>query len=366
MQKVNWSGVIFFLFISVWGCRQVEDQEKLVSTSPPTAEDYKEQISFLTKEIEKNPNSDHLYYLRALANTKVARLRAARRDIEDAIKINRHKPKYHYQRALIENRFNQTQEALNAALTAQEAGFDHPDLLALLGELYFKASNFSQAKKYLLQCENNAYYSDSLTLLYLAYIFKHEKDTASARKRLEPLLEKYPGCAPASNLLMQFHISKAQSRKAVDVYMKADKIKATSPSMTTTLAKAYSRLQKQDSALYYFQKAFDADSTQWEAALALKDQKISEKNLKKAVQYYETALRQNPTYPKGFSDLGYIYEYYFFEFEKAKNCYLKGSKYFPEDKKLEQSLQRIEAKIKKGRNFFVNPQKNPSDSLKIK
>ncbi len=349
------------------GCESgTNTEEKLVPLTPPNTEQYKEHIKFLTLLIEKNPNSDKLYYQRCLANFRAGRMRAARRDIEDAIKISRYQPKYHYQKALIENRFNQIQEALNSALTAQDEGYNHPDLTALLGELYFKAGNFAQAKSYLLECENNSYYSDSTTLLYLSQIFFNQADTLAARRRLEPLLHKYPRCTEAADLLMQLHINKAQSRKAIDIYNKSAQYQAVSPSMMTTVATAYLRLKKEDSALYYFEKAYKNDSTQWRAALALKDQKISEKNLKEAVKYYEAALRHNPLVNKGFFDLGFIYEYYFFDFEKAQNCYQKAIKYFPDDKKASQALGRVDAKKAKGRNYFLNPPKAAKDSVMVK
>ncbi len=349
-----------------FSCEEAVPEEKLASLEPPNKQDYEEQVKYLSDLIEKHPNLDKLYFQRALANIKAGRLRAARKDLEDAILINRSEPKYHYYRAIVENRFNRIDEALNSALTAQAAGFNHPDLTGLLGELYFKNGNYSLAKKYLLECENSGYHSDSSTLYYLGYIFLYEMDTIQARNRLERLLKEYPYSSRGRPELMRLYMKEAQSRRALNIYYEAEKLKTLNASIVCSAAKAYERIQKPDSALILYSKAFQMDTTQWEAALALKDQKLKEKNLRAAVRYYENALLHNPRIEKGFWELGFIYEYYFFDFDKAEKCYRKGLQYNPDSKKLKESVSRIEAKKLKGRNYFINPPKNiKKDTLQI-
>ena len=115
---------------------------------------YKHAIKYIEKAIVLNPESELLYFNKAVALTKINCKDLAVENYEKAIKINLNYPQAHNNLATLQTEIGSINKAIYNYQKAIELKNDYYEAYNNLGRVYYKLMKYEEAAKFFLESIN--------------------------------------------------------------------------------------------------------------------------------------------------------------------------------------------------------------------
>jgi tetratricopeptide (TPR) repeat protein len=354
-MKSFWKTCGYFLtgLLLLAACAQIKQNSDLIPPEPDSGNfSLTGQVEFLNQVIQRDDKNPEYYYQRARLHYESARINAARRDIDNALRLNNTPQKYYLLKAKVQTADKNYDEALQAALIAENSGLKQPDLYMLIGELYYYKKNWNESLKYFQR--SMAFLPDLANIsFFIGSIYAAQNDTTNAVRYLKDTIVKDPDNQPAHFALMNLYV-------LYDNYTVAKAYADQGAALFTPDAAysfAYGEILEQtgqpDSAVYWFEQTLALDPNQWNAHLKIASHLMKKRDFPQAEKSLRQALALKPDIGQAYIDLGYIYEYHLNDYYKALNTYQTLAEVDSANLQVPWLIKRVERKIS-FKQFFDN------------
>lgn len=342
---------LYFLFISLLfiACQRQEVDSTLAPLPNTTTVSATKQLSFINERIDDDSYGAEYYYHRAKLHSASNELRAAMKDIQAAISLDSSQGHYHFWKAQILNLLNTPRDAINSALKAEQLGYSGVDLDLLLGKLHYLNQNPVQALIHLRRARQINQESAAISY-YFGAIYADASDTAQAFNELNEALTLDSTNLNAYTKYIQLTNKVEMVGRSFKLAQQAVKYCKPDEDLSFEIAQLLLTANQVDSAAFWFQKILTQAPSSWKANLGMAKYLIAKKQYVEAENYYVTALEYNPNIEGGYYQLGYIYEYYAKDLNKALKYYKKATRLNRGDVEIAAAARRAEWKVaNKGR-----------------
>ncbi len=306
-------------------------------------EDYFKQLSLINEAVRKNLDKPLFYYKRAYFFWENNKLNQAIKDIETALQLDPQQGKYHYLHARILKNREEYPQALQATEKALQLGVQEAPLYVLAVELYYRENSPSEAQRFLRLAESFELEMPEL-LYWKARLALDRQDTTAAFPILRQVITKDPTHQESRLALANYFEKSQQPKQAMQVLVAGQGIVDVDAEWFYRIAKNCELLYGSDSAYVWYRKAAELPRTNFEINKKVAEYLIGQKQYVASIPFYEKALLQNPNYAFGHFQLGYIYEFYQGNFERAKELYEKANA-LKKDTDWQLALQRVERRL---------------------
>lgn len=307
------------------------------------------QIQYVSGILEQDASNPGYYYRRAGLLLEAGRLTTAAQDLQKAILLNGREPAYHYLYARVLRNDGKYQQALAEAEQALEGGIDQPGLNLLMGELYHLNQQDSLAIPWLKKAIASLP-EGHLPWFYLGTIYTSKSDTALAGQHLRQAIARQPGYLPAVKQLLQLYNKGGFYKQSLALAGTTLKTAEPDARFSYLAATALEQTGQRDSAMIWYGKAVEKDENLWQAHLQLARFYFKEVQVKESENHYLKALEVKPAIKNGYYELGYLYEYYTKDLDKALSAYQTGAEADTTNQNMEWYIRRVQRKIN-FRNF---------------
>lgn len=284
--------------------------------------------------LEQHPNSLELKLLRVEVLTFEDKYEAAEMLLDEIQNIDAHNEEVYIQRANIQSKQDNHQEAVNLLLEALHLTDDGFDIYSLLGMEYLFMDNYEQAKRSFMKCVDFDD-SDYSSLYNVVYCFEFLEDYDGAVHYLNDYLERNPYCEVAWHQLGKMYYAMDMFQEALAAYdfaiisddafigayfekgkvlEKLGRYNEAVENYETTITiedptshaylrigKCHEKLGNTDLAKYYYYNTVHEDPLLDKGWLAITDFYHGQKDYEKALYYINKAINidgENPLYWK--------------------------------------------------------------------
>ncbi len=342
-------GIYLILFVSLLtiGCKESNVTD--TSFSPLPNEGNKQsskQGNFMNERIADNSLKPDYYFQRSKINFQEKSYQAALRDIQAAIQLDSLQSRFHFWKSIILADLGTNQDALKSARQAEKMGYKSIGLDILISKLYYENKEPNLSIQYLRKARQVLPSSPTISYLYGA-IYADAQDTAQAFNELKEAIRLDSAYTNAYAKLIATYRKYGFVNKALDYGTAATRHCEENEDLIFEIATTLLANEQIDSAAFWHQKLLRINPDSWQANLGLAKYHIAKKEYLEAEKFYNTALEYNPNIEGGYYQLGYIYEYYAKDFEKAAKYYKKAVRLNRGNEEIEQALQRVNWRLER-------------------
>jgi tetratricopeptide (TPR) repeat protein len=232
---------------------------------------------------------------------------SALEDINQALDISPSNGLYLLTRARVLRQLKRYDEALAAARRAEVLQQDTPELYVLLGDLTQQKRQYRQAKLYLAKALQMAPY-DGEAYFYTGLLDARQGDTLSGIALMQRALELKPRLMLAYVELTTIHTRLHDYEQARQVNNQGLRYFPKESALYYTRGIFYHNQKKLDSALIFYRKAINFDSTNYLADFQAGTIYLKWISLPQAVKCFQKVIRYDPKYPQINFLLGTAYD----------------------------------------------------------
>ena len=354
--------ILIFICVGVlsWSCQKKEYDSSFAPLPSAQSLDANKQLEFINERIDDNALTAEYYFHRSKLNSESNRFRAAMRDIQAAIRLDSSKSQYHFWKANLLNMLNTPREAIGSALIAERMGYSGLELDMLLGKLHYLNQNPVQSLVHLRRARQVNPQDSDISYLFGA-IYADAKDTAQAFNELHDAIKLDSSNSEAYVKAIQLATDFQLLPKAKSLVKNAVSKCEMNEDLSYELARFLLTNNQVDSASYWFSKMLALNPESWKANFGMAKYLIAKKQYVEAEDYYVNALEYNPNIQGGYYQLGYIYEYYAKDVDKAIKYYKKAKRLNRSNEEIASALKRAERK-KENKNRVYTPRAVVQDS----
>ena len=339
--------IILLCFIGglFWSCKESKTLDTSFSPLPNEGNvNITKQANFLDDRISDNSLKPEYYFYRAKNHYEQKELEPALRDIQVAIRLDSSQSRHYFWQAMIMADLGSNQEALRTALRSEEMGYESIGLDILIGRLYYESNEPNLAIRYLRRARQILPEFPTISYLY-GSIYADAKDTAQAFNELKEAIRLNPNYEEAYTKVVKIYREYGMYTNALSYAKRATKHFEPTEILSFEIATTLLQQENLDSASFWYNKVLEKNPSAWRANLGIAKYLIAKKDYLQAEKYYNKALEYNPNIEGGYYQLGYIYEYYVRDLEKAIAYYKKGSRLDRANEELAQALRRATRKL---------------------
>jgi len=322
LEKLVWLVGIYLLLSCT---RDDSIKDKVIDTTIIISSNNFKQVQFINDVINDYPKEAENYFLRSRLHAEAYRINQALRDINTAIQYESKNGKYHFQKAkvlLVRNEYDLAMEAANQALSLK---YKDVELEELMGVLYHFLGDDVAALTYLKNIHNIL--PEKVSVLFdIGKIYNKQNDTIKARQYFDHILTLKPGHVATyielGKLYNQNNLFDIALTYIDSAYQKMPQELTICINMATTLEK----MNNIDSAYYWYNKSIEIDSTYLPALYKVTRYQLDHYQYYRGKHNLEKLLRNDPQVENGYYRLGYIYEFYLKDLDKAQEAYINALK----------------------------------------
>lgn len=300
-------------------------------------------VAPLTEAISQNPDNAELWYQRSEALLQVQSPELARKDLQQALKLDTSNLKYWFALGQVNITLNDGKGAVLALNQLLEKAPNSGPAKLLLSQAYLLENKPGSAVREI----NSILEADSSypgALYRLAQIKLFEKDTTVAVSILQRALQMRDNDYPASLLLAETFAAKHQLQAV-------QQFRLTFAMDTTDVAPlvAMGRFYEQEQQIVLAKKAYyeclvkDPDCTP--ALLNMGLLLMKEDSLEKALRQFNTAIQTRPNSAEAYYQKGICFEK-LKQQDSARNAFRQALVFAPNDLKIKQAWKRNSSKSK--------------------
>lgn len=269
------------------------DQEEEKTEKELYAMEEADQIAYLDKKIEANPNLPSLYVRRGELRLKEEEYQAAIADFKEALKLDSTNKWAWYKMAKAQRKTGNVVQLISSGLKAKNLGLKDQGLYTLLGEGYFLLKKYDRALLYLNNSlkmnpyEPSAYY-------YKGLVYREKGDTARAISSFQTTIEQEPNFFDAYNTLAETLMKQGKWRTAQE-YLETGLSRVPAEGiMNYNLGVVLQQTGHGDSSKQYYRKALAEEPQLADAAFNLATLFFQKRTYDSAAVYYDKAWKANP------------------------------------------------------------------------
>ncbi len=302
------------------------------------------QLLFLNQQLREGTPNIMAYALRAKLHYEEGRQNQALRDIQAAIAMDSTDGALHYLKAQVLRARRDYAQAYASVWQALDIGFTELRVFPLAAELAYLEGRLLESVRH-YETARLAFPRDSAVVFGLGKAYAALGDTAKARHCFEDAATVAP-CFYENRLALAEVLASGNHHQAVlDRAMPfLDKCEAKGAELFTAVAKALEFTNRADSAVFWHNRALEADPGLWETAYTLASHHLARRNYVLAKGYLAQTVAQNPRFAKAHFELGMIAEYYLPDVEAAMQHYADAAALAPDDGMYKMALVRIARK----------------------
>lgn len=328
-----------------------------------------QQLTFMNEIIEDDPEIAEYYYRRSLIFLELRKWKEAQNDINKALNLAADKAQYYFTKAIILENSQKYTEALLAAQMAENKGLKQVDLYMLLSRLHYVLKKPIQTVRYLSKVQK-IYPQKPEVYYYRGLISYDVADTTNTIFYMKQAIAAQPEYTDAYKYLVRLYNQNNRPRATLSVLQQA--LQQTRLQKDAELNEMYAeatlQLKEKDSAMVWYQKAVQLDSSRWKAAYELAMYHLADRKYELSVQYLRTALKGNPKITGANALLGGILEYHIKDFKEAKKEYETALSLEPYNPNLAEMVKKMERRIayeeyRKSPQFIIDQIRKKQDSL---
>lgn len=296
--------VLPFFFAS---CSPDEGNREQMVNLQQVKDDPEAQLVNLNAAIEQTGSDGSLYARRAVVLLRKGELKQALQDANKAVKLTRDEPSTLFVKAQVLRTMGKPEEALPLALQAERNSYQSSSLYVLLGDLYLQRKDYQQALTYLNKAQELSP-DDEFAFYYKGRVLETTGDSARAIRNYSNALEQAPAFLEAQRELSGLLVARKEFPAAKPYLASALKAAPADGLLWYYKGLVYKAEQKQDSALYSFNRAISLNETIQGAHYWLGLQQHSLGNNEEAIEHLSKAAPKYNRKPKYLSTLASAYE----------------------------------------------------------
>ena len=279
MRVSIWVGLLFLSTILVLGgCKKGKDPYQGLP----------KELAELSRQIDKHPKKSELYYQRAQYYYTRGFIQEGFQDAAKAVQLDEKNPDY---RVLISDFYFATKEtdlAEESLLKAIELDPKHNEARLKLAELYYHLGMLDECNSTLDETLKLQPFNPTAHLIR-AFCLKETQDTTEMLRMLQLVIDQNPKEKKAF-LELGYYYQERLDPLAIQYYQNGLRIDPTDKELNFNLAKLYQDLRELDAA----------------------------------IQQYNSILTFDPKNINVFNNLGYIYLYYYDQYDEAIAYFTKA------------------------------------------
>jgi tetratricopeptide (TPR) repeat protein len=337
------TSLIFCFVFSLWSCEE-QVQEQTAPLPNQTNDALAKKITYMNNVISENPNVAEYYFRRAALNLEANKENLAQKDIDQALVLDSSKAEYYFIKAKIHEIRREYDSSLYAGKKAEQMGYKEIDADMLMGKMNFYAKNYPKANEYFKKVEEALPNLPQLWY-YKGINFFQLKDTAQSISSLRQALRLKQDYCEVYQALVDIYNNYGAYKIALQYARIATAQCPQQASFYFALGRSMWAMRSYDSAIVLYSRAFDMDSTIWQAGYQVATYCISKQNYVTAEKYLVKALRQKPNIERGHYLLGAIYEYHLKKMNEALRSYQRASLADRENIQIQTDIRRVVKKI---------------------
>lgn len=353
--------LIFFSFclcLLLFACEE-QVQEQTAPLPTQTNDALAKKINYMNNVISENPNVADYYFRRATLNLEASKENLAQKDIDQALYLDSSKAEYYFIKAKIHEIRREYDSSLYAGKRAEDMGYKEIDADMLMGKMNFYAKNNLKANDYFKKVEEALPNLPALWY-YKGINFFQLKDTAQSVASLQQALRLKDDYCEVYQALIDIYNNYGAYKVALKYARTATTHCPQQASFFFSVGRSLWAMRSYDSAIVLYAKAFDMDSTIWQAGYQVATYCISKQNYVTAEKYLSKTLRQKPNIERGHYLLAAIYEYHLKRLNEALRNYQRASLADRENLVIQGDIRRVVKKIE-----FEEYRKSPQYMLDL-
>ncbi|WP_222621547.1 tetratricopeptide repeat protein [Pontibacter cellulosilyticus] len=299
-----WGLVVLLLASACAG--EEANRERMVNLSE-VKDDEEAQLKNLDAAILQSKRDGSLYARRAVVLLRKGELEKALDDANNAVRLTKNEPYTLFVKAQVLRALNRQEEALPLALQAERNSYQSSSLYVLLGELYLQRNDYKQAKLYLDKAQDLSP-KDAYAFYYRGRVQEATGDTARAVRNYKLALEQQPNFMQPHRELVGILVNRGEYAAALPYLKAAEKLDPEEGRLWYYKGLLYQGEQRQDSALYSFNKAVALNDTLSGAHYRLGMAAYTQGNNSLALEHLEKVYRKYKREPKYLSTIAGAYE----------------------------------------------------------
>lgn len=263
-------------------------------------------LQALQKSFERNPENPQTLYQLALWHFYHKDYVQSIGFIEKAITLQE-KAEYYLLRAqcqLAQKNALEARKSLQRAYRLQDKSFR---VLLFAIQFFIEQSEWQEAERFLQLLEKNYPEATQLTFLKGKFAFLIN-DTLRAHTYLQKAIQQNPMLFESYKLLSHLYNQQGEPHKAIYWANKGLQLYPLYDSLLLEKALAWQKLEQEDSALVYFQKAYQQNRRLYRASFVLGERALKDRRYTEALNLLENTYRYAPALPKLAYYLGVCYE----------------------------------------------------------
>lgn len=307
-NHIYWKFLLTFLAIFLVACDRYNPSNDQIQNIP-TFENVSNASVFqaLKDAVNNYPENPSTHYQMALYQLQNKKDTLALESIQKALKFDSTQNQYFITLAQIHRNLNQNNKALKALQKLRNVDENYIEMLLLAGELHYKQKEYDQATKSLnkvLKITNK----NAKAYFWKANVEIARLDSGNALKNLALALKYQPNYPEVYNSYAELFNKFEAYQTAIFYTNKGIKISPQSSALYFSKAEAF-RLKRfaEDSANFYYQKAFQYNNQSWFSAFQLGKYAYDKWQLKTAKKYFETTDKIQKNHPPTKYYLGLTY-----------------------------------------------------------
>lgn len=251
---------LLLLSVAFGGCETEEGRHEQMVNLAEVKDDPEGQLQNLNEAIRRSKRDGSLYTRRAIIYLRQGELEKALADANDAVRLTKNDPFSLFVKAQVLRAMHKPEEALPLALQAERNSYQSSSLYILLAELYLERKAYKQAQAY-LEKANGLSPADEFVLYYKGRLAEATADTLKAERYYKLALQQAPDFMEPQRELAGIFVAK-QDFVAAQPYLKQIEKAAEKDGLVWYYkGVAYQAGQKQDSAVYSFNRAVALNDT---------------------------------------------------------------------------------------------------------
>lgn len=295
------------LLLTVSACVGEEDNRERMVNLAEVKDDAEAQLKNLNAAIAQSKRDGSLYARRAVILLRKGELENALKDANEAVRLTKNEPSALFVKAQVLRALNRQEEALPLALQAERNSYQSSSLYVLLGELYLQRKDYRQAKDYLDKAQQLSP-KDAYAFYYKGRVQEATGDTARAIRNYKLALEQYTDFMQPQRELAGIYVSRGEYDAARPYLEAAEKLEGKDGKIWYYKGLVYQAMQKQDSALYSFNRAVTINDTLYDAHYRLGMAAYTRGNTDTALVHLEKIYPKYKREPKYLSTIAGAYE----------------------------------------------------------
>jgi len=267
----------------------MEEKEKTDNGTPIDCTYTLPNLAKINEFILADPNDGKLFRIRSQILLDSGRLQEALSDAKRALSLN---PEDLYNFVVVakaHRALGQIDSALSACLTARNAGFNDPDNLMLLGDLYLIIKQYAKSLEYLNQALKLAPFEPKIYYLK-GVLFWEKNDTLKALSNWQTAIEQDPGYGDGYAKLSSYYIGIKDFTTAEQYLRSGLRLKPNDAFLHYDMGVYLNYKGYPDSAITYYERAIALDQKLFLAQENLGYLRFNKRAFSEAIPLFETSL----------------------------------------------------------------------------